>query len=128
MYNRNNVKTATMYIPSIASAGSLIAPIFMAPAGAQVVGMRAITAGATLSTNWNVNVYKNASHASSRIATTGSLATLASFTGTDLSTHVVTSSLAKLAANDVVLFEWTSGGGTTTGARLEVDYVFGYTT
>lgn len=128
MYNRNNIKTAFMYLPSIASAGSLIAPIFMAPAACQVTGIRVVTAGATLSTNWNLNVYKNASNASSRIATTGSLATIGSFTGTDLSTSVVTTSLAKLAANDVVLFELTSGGGTTTGASLEIDYVYGYTT
>lgn len=127
MFNRNNVKTVNAYIPSIASAGSLIGGIFMAPAACEVVGLKVITGGATLSTNWNINIYKNASNASSRIGTTGSLATLGSYTGTNLGTYLNgTNALQKLAAGDIVLFEWTSGGGTTTNSVLELEYVYGY--
>lgn len=128
MYNRNNVKSASAYVPSIASAGSLIAPLFMAAAPCQIVGLRLVTGAATLSTNASLNLYKNASNAGSYIATTGSLATIGSFTGTNLGATVVTTALSKLAAGDIVLYEFTSQGGTTTNYRLVIDYVFGYTT
>lgn len=127
MYNRNNVKTVNAYIPSIASGGSLIGGIFMAPAACEVVGLKVVTGGATLSTNWSLNLYKNASNSGSRIGTTGSLGTLGSHTGTNLGTYLNgTNALQKLAAGDIVLFEWTSQGGTTTNSVIELEYVYGY--
>lgn len=127
MFNRNNVKTVNAYIPSIASGGSLIGGILMVPAAAEVVGLRLITGGATLSTNWSINLYKNASNTGSRIGTSGSLGTLASYTGTNLGTYLNgTNALQKLAANDIVLFELVSQGGTTTNSVLMLEYVYGY--
>jgi len=126
-YNRNNVKSVTAYIPSIASDGSVIAGMLYAPAPAEVVGVHVVTGGATVSTNWNLNIYKNASNTGSRIATTGSLAAIASYTGTDLTTSLTTTTaLKKLAAGDVVLLELTSHGGTTTNSIVQLDYIFGY--
>lgn len=126
MFNRNNVKTAAAYVPSVASDASVINPIFMAPAACELTAIRVITGGATLSTNWNLNVYKNASDAGSYLSTTGSMAAVSSFVGSTM-TLVSTVALRRLAAGNIILFELTAHGGTTTNSRIEVDYIYGYT-
>lgn len=126
MYNRNNVKSVSMYCPSIASGGSLIAPCFNALAACEITAVRMISGAATLATNWNLSAYKTASDAGSAIGTIGSSAAHSSWTGTSL-TLTSTVALRRLAANTNLLYELVSQGGTTTNYRIEVDYIYGYT-
>ena len=116
--------SAHIYLASIASDASSIQPILMASAAAEVVGLAVVTGNATLSTNWNVNVYKNASNTGSRIHTTGSLAALASVTGTRFTPNGTAPNL-RLASGDVVITEVTLHGGTSTGAIVQLEYVYG---
>ena len=128
MYNRNNVKTASAYVPSVASDASVINPCFMAPAPCEITGIRFITGGATLSTDWNLNVYKNASDSASRLSTSlaASQAASSSFVGMAL-TVVSTVALRRMATGDEIFYELTLHGGTSTNSRIEIDYIYGYT-
>ena len=128
MYNRNNVKTAFTYVPSVASDASVINPCFYAPAPLELTAIRFITGNATISTDWSLNVYKNVSNTDSRLSTSlaASQAAIASLTGTSLAL-ITTVSLRRFATGNTIFFELIAHGGTTTNSRIEVDYVFGYT-
>ena len=128
MFPRNNVKTVSVYAPSIASAGSVMAGVFMAPAVCEIVGLHAMMAAGTLTSGWSLNIYKNASATDSRIATTGSLAATTAYLGTNLGTYLTTTkTLLKLAAGDIVLYELTVvDADTTIGTRVSFDYIYGY--
>lgn len=129
MFNRNNVKSAQVYVPSIASAGSVIAGVFMAPATCEITGLRFIQGGGgTITSGWQLNVYKNASNAGSRIATTGSTAVTVANTGYDKTSALTsTASLKKLAAGDIVLYELVVvDAEVTVGSKVILEYVYGY--
>lgn len=129
MFVRNNVKSAIVYVPAIASAGSVIAGVFMAGSACEVTGLRFIQGGGgTLTSGWSLNVYKNASNTGSRIATTGALAATVANTGYDkTSSLTTTASLKKLAAGDIVLYELvTVDADTATGSKVILEYVYGY--
>ena len=129
MFNRNNVKTAQVYVPSVVSASSVIAGVFMAPSACEVTGLRFIQGGGgTITSGWSLNVYKNASNTGSRIATTGAQAVTVANTGYNLTSSLSsTASLKKLAAGDIVLYELVVvDAEVTLGSKVLLEYVYGY--
>lgn len=108
----------------MASGGtSSLLPIFVAATSGEVVGARFISS-ASLSTNWSLAIYKSASAAGSRVATTGSQAALAVNTVSTISLNGAAANL-RFVANDIYILEVINQGGTTTGAQLFLDIVYG---
>lgn len=134
MFNRLNVKTLRTQMASIATNASAIQPVFAAPAAGEITALRFIAstsqpAATTTASGLTITVYKNASNAASVMATFNT-------SGTGLATNAVgtgvlstTTALRKFAAGDVILIEETGGVamGSTLGAYVNVDYVYGYT-
>jgi len=122
------VKSIDKYFPAIASAGSVIAPVFYTPSAAEVLGGKLTMGAGTLTSGWSLNIYKNASHANSRIGTTGVQGATTAYTATDLGTYLTTTvALKKLAAGNTVLCELViADADTVTGTVLQLDYLYGY--
>lgn len=132
MFNRMHVKSIATPMASIATNASAIQPIFRFPAAGEVVGLRFTAstsqpAATTTASGLTVTLYKNASNAGSIVGTFNT-------SGTGLATNagaagvLTTATLKKFAANDLLLIEETGGAamGSTLGAFVNVDYIYGY--
>ena len=111
-------------LTSVASgATSSLLPIFVAATSGELVGARFVTS-ASLSTNWSLNIYKTSSAAGSRAATTGSQAVLAAGAAVTISLNGAAANL-RFVASDIYILELVNQGGTTTGAQLFLDTIYG---
>lgn len=121
---------------SCATNSSARIPFFIAPRACQILSAKAlngtttsIVSGTTTGSSVDLYLCKNSTSTGSRIASFNGSGTTVATQGTAVLTLSTSTALSRLAAGDILFFEFVgvaNNNASNAGLKLQVDYMYAY--